>query len=284
MAIQNRTVTIKNVFAKNANTTIPNPPVIGTSYRNTSLTAAEVGKGWPFKEIVDSAKFNEAMYEYTTICKQLETYGFLPWCASTNYEIGSLCLGTDGNIYQAKRNTGPSTTARNPVNDTNHEYWSVLLESIQLGIGDVKQSLRNANHGNWFLCNGQAISRTQYPILFSIIGTNFGAGNGTTTFNLPDYRGKFLRGLGGNSAANIYTTQAEGLPNITGELNYACVDRVVTLGAFNRNSKDSGSGYSGGNYKYIGVDFNASNSNPIYGASSHVTPINQAVNYFIRVG
>ena len=126
MAIQNRTVTIKNVFAKNASTTIPNPPVIGTSYRNTSLTAAEVGKGWPFKEIVDSAKFNEAMYEYTTICKQLETYGFLPWCASTNYEIGSLCLGTDGNIYQAKRNTGPSTTARNPVNDTSHTYWDLF--------------------------------------------------------------------------------------------------------------------------------------------------------------
>lgn len=287
MAIKNRTVTIKDIFAKNANTTIPNPPVVGTSYRNENLTAAEVGKGWPFKEIVDSAKFNEAMYEYTTICKQLETYGFLPWCASTDYEKGSLCLGTDGILYQAKQPTGPSTTAHNPVNDTNREYWSVLLESIQLGIGDVKQSLRNANHGNWFLCNGQAISRTQYPILFSIIGTGFGAGDGTTTFNLPDYRGKFLRGLGGNSAANIYKTQAEGLPNIAGEFDADEIThgRTSTVsGAFYSKSSsypNTGTGTSG---SALAIGFDASRSNPIYGASEHVTPINQAVNYFIRVG
>lgn len=283
MAIQNRTVTIKDVFAKNANTTIPEPPVVGISYRNENLTAAEVGEGWPFKEIVDSAKFNEAMYEYTTICKQLETYGFLPWCASTDYEIGSLCLGTDGILYQAKQPTGPSTTAYNPVNDTNHEYWSVLLESIQLGIGDVKQSLRNANHGNWFLCNGQAISRTQYPILFSIIGTGFGAGDGTTTFNLPDYRGKFLRGLGGNSAANIYTTQAEGLPNITGNVDFTRCQINSANGAFRLTESRTAIG-ANSNVPTGLVSFDASRSNPIYGASEHVTPINQAVNYFIRVG
>ena len=283
MAIQNRTVTIKDVFAKNANTTIPEPPVVGISYRNENLTAAEVGEGWPFKEIVDSAKFNEAMYEYTTICKQLETYGFLPWCASTNYEIGSLCLGTDGILYQAKQPTGPSTTAYNPVNDTNHEYWSVLLESIQLGIGDVKQSLRNANHGNWFLCNGQAISRTQYPILFSIIGTGFGAGDGTTTFNLPDYRGKFLRGFGGDSASNIYTTQAEGLPNITGNVDFTRCQINSANGAFRLTESRTAIG-ANSNVPTGLVSFDASRSNSIYGASDHVTPINQAVNYFIRVG
>ena len=126
MAIQNRTVTIKDVFATNANTTIPNPPVAGISYRNENLTAAEVGEGWPYKEIVDSAKFNEAMYEYTTICKQLETYGFLPWCADTDYPAGGCALGTDGNVYQAKVATGPSTTASDPVNDTSHTYWDLF--------------------------------------------------------------------------------------------------------------------------------------------------------------
>lgn len=43
-------------------------------------------------------------------------------------------------------------------------------------------------------CNGNAISRTQYSRLFGIIGTMYGSGNGTTTFNLPDYRGQFPRG------------------------------------------------------------------------------------------
>lgn len=45
----------------------------------------------------------------------------------------------------------------------------------------------------WFQCNGAAISRTTYLDLFSAIGTVYGTGNGSTTFNLPDFRGQFLR-------------------------------------------------------------------------------------------
>lgn len=47
----------------------------------------------------------------------------------------------------------------------------------------------------WLHCNGAAVSRTTYVKLFAVIGTTFGAGNGTTTFNLPDLRGEFIRGL-----------------------------------------------------------------------------------------
>ncbi len=43
-------------------------------------------------------------------------------------------------------------------------------------------------------CNGAAVSRTTYADLFAVIGTMYGVGNGSTTFNLPDYRGYFLRG------------------------------------------------------------------------------------------
>ena len=51
----------------------------------------------------------------------------------------------------------------------------------------------------WFLCQGQALSRTEYSDLFKAIGTSFGAGDGSTTFNIPDLRGEFLRGAGTNS-------------------------------------------------------------------------------------
>jgi microcystin-dependent protein len=47
----------------------------------------------------------------------------------------------------------------------------------------------------WLKCNGQAVSRTTYSRLFSKIGTTFGAGDGSTTFNLPDLRGEFVRGF-----------------------------------------------------------------------------------------
>jgi len=47
----------------------------------------------------------------------------------------------------------------------------------------------------WLKENGAAVSRTTYAELFAAIGTTFGAGNGSTTFNLPDSRGEFIRGL-----------------------------------------------------------------------------------------
>ncbi len=47
----------------------------------------------------------------------------------------------------------------------------------------------------YLTCDGSAVSRTTYPELFNAIGTLYGAGNGTTTFNLPDLRGEFIRGI-----------------------------------------------------------------------------------------
>lgn len=48
----------------------------------------------------------------------------------------------------------------------------------------------------WFLCQGQAVSRTTYSELFTVIGTNFGVGDGSTTFNLPDMRESVPKGAG----------------------------------------------------------------------------------------
>jgi phage-related tail fiber protein len=48
--------------------------------------------------------------------------------------------------------------------------------------------------GGWLECNGAAVSRTALAELFARIGTRFGGGDGTVTFNLPDLRGEFIRG------------------------------------------------------------------------------------------
>jgi hypothetical protein len=55
-------------------------------------------------------------------------------------------------------------------------------------------------------CDGTAVSRTQYSDLFAVIGTTFGVGDGSTTFNLPDTRGIFLRGAGTNPSNGSNTT------------------------------------------------------------------------------
>lgn len=163
---------------------------------------------------------------------------------------------------------------------------TTLLSNVNNGlkVGDIKYSLQTANHDNWLLCNGQEISRADYPDLFKVIGVNFGVGNGTTTFNVPDYRGCFIRMLGGNAAKNFYTKQNEGLPNITG----ASADN-----AYCNVGEGSGCIATGGtghyvigegalNAKYSNFSIDASRSSSIYGASTHVTPENFAVNYFIK--
>jgi microcystin-dependent protein len=54
----------------------------------------------------------------------------------------------------------------------------------------------------WFICDGSAVSRTTYATLFAAIGTAWGSGDGSTTFNLPDMRGMFLRGVDGTASVD----------------------------------------------------------------------------------
>ena len=75
----------------------------------------------------------------------------------------------------------------------------------------------------WVLCDGSAISRTTYSELFSVIGTTYGNGNGTTTFNIPDLRGKIPVGknsgtfntLGGSVGAETHTLTEAQLPVVS---------------------------------------------------------------------
>lgn len=62
----------------------------------------------------------------------------------------------------------------------------------------------------WFLCNGAPVSRETYSALFSSIGTFHGNGDGSTTFNLPDYQGQFLRGK--VNFQSIYYENEENYP------------------------------------------------------------------------
>lgn len=69
----------------------------------------------------------------------------------------------------------------------------------------------------WLLCDGSAVSRTTYSILFTAIGTTFGAGDGSTTFNVPDLRGRVAAGKDdmGGSAASRLTNGVSGVDGAT---------------------------------------------------------------------
>ena len=207
---------------------------------------------------------------------------------------GDLDMGNFKVKKVAKGTVSTDAVNKSQLDEVNTSVTSALKTLLNKlwKIGDIKASVKDANHDNWFLCNGQAINRVTYSELFTIIGTKFGQGDGTTTFNLPDYRGKFLRGLGGNSASDIYTTQEEGLPNITGWAQLAQAKweggpdayagaLKIDSGVNNKIQFSAGGGWDGTGR--VPVSFDAARSSAIYGKSTHVTPVNQAVNYFIKV-
>ncbi len=128
MAIQNRSTTLPEIWAKNAQTTIPTPPVAGITYRNQALNSTAIDKAWAYKEIVDSANFNQHAYLQDMLIKEAEQYGVMRWNNTTTYKEGGFCLAEDGNLYQATSdNQGKEPTA-------NADVWEVYpdLSTYQL--------------------------------------------------------------------------------------------------------------------------------------------------------
>lgn len=135
------------------------------------------------------------------------------------------------------------------------------------------------------LCDGSAVSRTTYADLFAAIGTTFGTGDGSTTFNVPDLRNVWAVGAGTSA---VGADVAEGLPDIQGRFNTLTGTRSWLIrtasGAFSKTNNTDTPGEGNSELQSVAdtsrtnsVFFHASNSNPIYGASTHVTPASVAL-------
>lgn len=88
-----------------------------------------------------------------------------------------------------------NNSANNSAEPSVANGWVDVFGNGFVPPGAVMSFATPAAPNGYLLCDGSAISRTTYASLFSAIGTAFGAGNGSTTFNVPDMRGMFVRGL-----------------------------------------------------------------------------------------
>ena len=133
----------------------------------------------------------------------------------------------------------------------------------------------------WLLCDGSAVSRVTYAKLFSVIGITYGAGDGSTTFNLPNLIDKFVQGN-----ATSGTVKSAGLPNITGW----CQDNFTGTannysGALKSNPFTvtwSATWNAQGAAGFNVIDFDASRSSAIYGNSTTVQPPALTMKYIIK--
>ena len=121
---------------------------------------------------------------------------------------------------------------------------------------------------NWLECNGQSISPSVYPELFAVLGNS-----------VPDLRGLFLRGHGGNSAA-LGVQQGDAIRNITGKFGF---DDQFAWNGYDGAFADAGyAPYGATNEKRefgAAVIFDASRVVPTAGENR---PVNQAVRYLVR--
>lgn len=106
------------------------------------------------------------------------------------------------------------------VGDAVEDLEAVPKQQLDAGLtvsappGAVMAFAQNTAPTGWLKANGQLVSRTTYAALFAAIGTTYGAGDGSTTFALPDLRGEFVRGWddgrGIDSGRSIGTAQGDG--------------------------------------------------------------------------
>lgn len=99
------------------------------------------------------------------------------------------------------------------------KYWngSTWQGAVSAPAGTVNTYAGATAPSGWLLAYGQAISRTTYADLFAVIGTTYGAGDGSTTFALPDMRGRAVAGkddMGGSAASRI-TSAVTGVTGTT---------------------------------------------------------------------
>lgn len=137
----------------------------------------------------------------------------------------------------------------------------------------------------WLLCDGRTVLRSEYPALFAAIGTAWGAGNGSTTFHLPDLRGRFLRGTDTTPVPvdlDRATRRALYVGGNTGPLVGSYQD--PQLQAHDHTIRASVSLYASTGTPIVGhredVPFGGARTSSAGG--SETRPVNAAVHYLIR--
>ena len=159
-----------------------------------------------------------------------------------------------------------------PDNLATDDDIAVLQEEIAkkgVPVGTVEYFATTTPPAGYLKADGAAVGRETYPDLYAAIGTTFGEGDGSTTFNLPDLIDRFAQGS--NTPGQKLLA---GLPNIDGEILQVGVQtNLNATGAFFDGVPSSGT-YNGhnGNTTNRQLKFDASRSNPIYGASNTVQP------------
>jgi microcystin-dependent protein len=117
---------------------------------------------------------------------------------------------------------------------TGKTYWYEDAEASLTPTGGIILWPTDTAPSGFLLCSGQAVNRTTYATLFALIGTTYGVGDSSTTFNVPDLRGRFALGkdnMGGSSANRCTDAAADTIGSSAGAETHVHTTGNVTLSA-----------------------------------------------------
>lgn len=137
--------------------------------------------------------------------------------------LAGLFVITDGVSTRRTQIFTNATIGNSPamwIRQFNGSVWTPWVEFAEDRVGEIVVSASTTAMPGTLKANGAAVSRTAYARLFAKIGTVFGAGDGSTTFNLPDLRGEFIRGWDDGRGVDVDrvfgSAQGDAIRNILG--------------------------------------------------------------------
>jgi len=189
------------------------------------LATLSITKQWANGEVLLEADLDYIKSDIETFLNttkinddNIQTGGVTASTKLVDLSITAAKMGTDS-VTTPKIEASAVTTAK--IADSNVTLGKLAAAAIAslIPYGTVWAYGGTAAPTGWLLCDGSAISRTTYADLFTAIGTTYGSGDGSTTFNIPDIRGRVIAGqddMGGTSA-NRLTAPASTLNGINGD-------------------------------------------------------------------
>ncbi|MBP8178734.1 MAG: tail fiber protein [Spirochaetes bacterium] len=175
---------------------------------------------------------------------------------------------------------------------------TVALPTPQMPSGCIMAYGGTTAPSGWLACDGSAVSRTTYAALYAVIGNAYGSGDGSTTFNLPDLRGRFLRGVdgtagndpdkatrtasnsGGNTGNNIGSLQTDN--NKLHNHNLMVNNTMSGNTTCHTNSYLCSDDSEGGSLWQISTGYLANTVSIANTGGSEARPVNVYVNYIIK--
>lgn len=154
---------------------------------------SKVAEGWRLGERPPHEYMNWLQNLLGSKINHMLTWGVPQWNNTTEYVTGAFA-GNDGRLWVSLTPNTGSEPAEGNVNWSLIPTLDAVAQSLSL-TGAVMAFAMDTTPSGWLRCNGDAVSRTTYAGLFAVIGTTYGVGDGSTTFNLPDLRGEFVRGF-----------------------------------------------------------------------------------------